>query len=141
MALLFQMTQKLAHGFQAFWDRYPRREAKKDATKAWTQIVKDAETEAKIHAALDWQVPIFEQRERQFIPLPATWIRGERWEDERPTTTPSRPTAKVIPVKPPTTMAEQQLDARNRIRSLVATGMSQDEAKRQVFREMGWIKE
>ena len=44
MALLFQLTQKLAAGFQAFWDRYPRREAKKDATKAWGQVVKDNPT-------------------------------------------------------------------------------------------------
>lgn len=141
MALLLQLTQKLAHGFQAFWERYPRRDAKKDATKAWGQVVKDAETEQKIHAALDWQIPMFEQRERQFIPLPASWLRGERWEDERPTTTPNRPTAKVVAIKPQTTMAEQQMDAQSRIRSLIATGMPADEAKRQVFLAMGWIKE
>lgn len=143
MALLFQLTQKLALGFQAFWERYPRRDAKKDATKAWGQVVKDAETEQKIHAALDWQIPIFEQRQREFIPLPATWLRGERWEDEKPTTTLNRPTVKapVIALKPQTTTAEKQLDAHARIVSLVQTGMSHEEAKREVYKAMGWIKE
>jgi hypothetical protein len=91
MALLFQLTQKLAHGFQAFWDRYPRREAKKDATKAWQQVKPTTETEEAIHAALDWQLPLWEDREKKFIPLPATYLRGERWTDEPPT-----------PPKPPT---------------------------------------
>lgn len=91
MALLFQIGQKLACGFQAFWDRYPRREAKKDAAKAWNQIKPTPETEDLIHQALDWQIPLWEHREIKYVPLPATYLRGERWTDEPPT-----------PTKPPT---------------------------------------
>lgn len=85
MALLLNLTQKLAQGFQAFWERYPRREAKKDATKAWSQVVKDdPQTEEQIHQALDWQIPLWEHREIKYVPLPATYLRGERWTDEPP---------------------------------------------------------
>lgn len=141
MALLLKLTQKLAQGFLGFYNRYPRKEARKDAEKAWGQAKVTPETEELIHKALDWQIPMYEQRERHFIPLPATWIRGERWTDEPPT--PPKPTMTRNPatVKPMTTMAEQQLDARSRIQSLIATGMPPEEARRQVYLAMGWIKE
>lgn len=85
MALLLQMTQKLSQGFPVFWDRYPRREARKDAVKAWGQVVKDDPAiEEQIHAALDWQIPMWADRERQYIPLPASYLRGERFTDEPP---------------------------------------------------------
>lgn len=137
MALLLQLTQKLAHGFQAFWDRYPRREAKKDATKAWGQVVKDdPEIEAQIHAALDWQVPMLLEREVQYRPLPATWLRGERWTDEKPT-------PKTVTLNP--TIGRRHEDAikqqnvTSQIQFLVSRGMSLEAAKRQVYREQGWI--
>lgn len=85
MALLLKLTQKLAQGFLGFYNRYPRREARKDAEKAWGQIRVTPETEEAIHKALDWQVPLYEQREKHFIPLPASYLRGERWTDEPPT--------------------------------------------------------
>jgi hypothetical protein len=102
MALLFQLTQKLSQGFSEFWIRWPRKVARKEAEKAWNQEV-TAEDEPAIHAALDWQVPIFERRDPERIPHAATWIRGRRWDDEPPkTTTASRPTVdsdgrRVIP--------------------------------------------
>ena len=96
MALLFQLTQKLAHGFQAFWDRWPRKVAKLEAEKAWKKHVTPADEEP-IQKALDWQVPILEARDPEHRPHAATWIRGRRWEDEpppekreKPTQTPSR---------------------------------------------------
>lgn len=85
MALLLQLTQRLSQGFGSFWARWPRRVARLEATKAWDQVVKDdPETEEQIHAALDWQVPMFEEREVRHIPHAATWLRGRRWEDEQP---------------------------------------------------------
>ena len=93
MALLFQLTQKLAQGFQAFWVRWPRKVGKLEAEHAWKKHVKP-EDEEPIQAALDWQIPIFEAREPEYIPHAKTWIRNRRWEDEppksKPTTTPSR---------------------------------------------------
>ena len=71
------------YGFSTFWANYPRKVAKKDALKAWSQLAPDAELLKRICAALVWQ-----KRQDQwvrdggiFIPYPATYIRGERWED------------------------------------------------------------
>lgn len=83
MALLLQITQKLAQGFGSFWTRWPRKVAKLEAEKAWKQVV-TPEDEPLIHAALDWQVPVFEQRDPERVPHAATWLRGRRWEDEQP---------------------------------------------------------
>lgn len=69
-------------GFDKFWAAYPRREAKKDAMKAWG-LMSPEQRFAAVHA-----VPVHVRywnaagRTKQYIPLPATWLRGERWEDE-----------------------------------------------------------
>ena len=71
--------------FTDFWARYPRRESKKDALKAWTQLNPSPALEQQILEALAWQVekPDWIKDDGQFIPLPGSWIRGERWTDER----------------------------------------------------------
>ena len=138
MALLFQLTQKLSQGFAAAWAIWPRKEAKKDAEKAWRQKVTTLEIDAEVHDALGIWVPIFEERDPQYRPLLASWLRGERWNDQPPT-------PKKVTLSPAIGRrledAIQQQDARNRIRSLVALGVEPEDAKEQVYREMGWIKE
>lgn len=134
MALLFQLKQTLALGFQAFWVRWPRKVAKLEASKAWNQVV-TPEDEEPIQKALDWQLSVFAQRQPEHIPHAATWIRGRRWEDEPPpTTTRSPATVKAHP------MALQQLDAAARIKSLIQTGMDPETAKQTIYQELGWIK-
>lgn len=66
-----------------FWEVYPRREAKLDARKAWAQLSPDAATVEAIIDALGWQRQTDGWR-RGFIPLPASYLRGRRFEDERP---------------------------------------------------------
>jgi hypothetical protein len=68
--------------FADFWRAYPRRVAKKDAERAWLKIA--AECYPKIFAAIakakrsdDWR-----RDEGRYIPYPASWLRGERWDDE-----------------------------------------------------------
>lgn len=134
MALLFELRQKLSQGFSAFWIRWPRKVGKLEAEQAWKKHV-TPEDEAPIHKALDWQIPIFEAREPEYVPHAKTWIRNRRWEDEPPKTTPNRATAKVIPL-----MAQQQMDAAGRIKSLIAAGMDPETAKQTVYKEMGWVK-
>ena len=67
-----------------FLDTYPRREARADGLKAWrqTRAVRPAlsvliDALAAHAASKDWT-----RERRQFIPLPATWLRGRRWEDD-----------------------------------------------------------
>lgn len=139
MALLFELKQKLSQGFSAFWERYPRREAKKDATKAWDQVVKTPQIEAQIHAALDWQIPHWDSLEWYTPPLPATYLRGERFTDEP--TKPKTATASRPIGRPPAPEQVQQTVAVSKIQQLMRDGMDREAAKRQVYLELGWIKE
>lgn len=72
--------------FEAFWALYPRRQGKKDARKAWDKLGVDAALWAEIEAALEWQTrqPAWTRERGTYVPYPATWLRGERWTDERP---------------------------------------------------------
>jgi hypothetical protein len=69
--------------WDTFWLCYPRHEAKKDALKAWKQVDADQHIIEILTALSVWR-KIWEKKNYEFIPLPATWIRGERWEDEVP---------------------------------------------------------
>lgn len=77
--------------FAAFWDVYPRRDAKQDAIKAWKALKPSDELcetiKADIRQRLD-EGGAWYKSERRFILLPATYLRGRRWEDEPSTTTP-----------------------------------------------------
>lgn len=69
-------------GFEEFWAAYPRREAKKDAMKAWAQMTEGQKFAARESIPLHVRFWNLSGRTRQYIPLPASWLRGERWEDE-----------------------------------------------------------
>lgn len=66
--------------FEKFWLRMPRKEKKKDCRTKWKYIPK--KNHDKIHKALDKIIPIWDKKEKQFIPHPLTWLNGERWDDE-----------------------------------------------------------
>jgi hypothetical protein len=70
----------LPGGFAEFWSRYPRKQAKADAEKAWRQVSPPL---AEVEAALSWQraLPDWRKDGGKFVPLPATYIRGKRWTD------------------------------------------------------------
>jgi hypothetical protein len=79
---LFEFIQKLhPDSFQTFWESYPLRHAKKDARKAWMQLNPSDELVAQIVEHVTLRMKTRQWREG-YIPLPATFIRGERWEDE-----------------------------------------------------------
>jgi hypothetical protein len=70
-------------GFTSFWDIWPKKVAKADAVKAWSKLNPDAELQAVILAAVRQQTKTsqWRQEEGKFIPHPATWLNGRRWED------------------------------------------------------------
>lgn len=67
--------------FNAFWKLYPRKDAKPSAFKKWVAALKitDAQT---IITGLERQLPSLLRRERNYRPMPATWLYNERWADE-----------------------------------------------------------
>jgi hypothetical protein len=72
-------------GFDDFWAVYPRHVAKKDAQKAWAKLNPSPQLVQVILAALEWQVPAFQWSgaKADYAPYPASWLRSERWTDER----------------------------------------------------------
>lgn len=70
--------------FETFWAEWPRKVAKADARKAWAQTAKVRPDLQTILNAIK-AASATEQWMRgngQFIPHAATWLRGERWDDE-----------------------------------------------------------
>lgn len=93
-------TQKADEGFDLFWAAYPKKRDKVNALKAWRKlngtrppveaIVRSINNQKR---SADWI-----KDEGQFIPYPATWLNGQRWEDEiyQPTETLNPPSRKVV---------------------------------------------
>lgn len=90
--------------FELFWSAYPKKYAKKDALKAWKDINPNLALTNKMIQAINVQALTDDwiRDKGRFIPLPATWIRGERWIDQT-----------EIPLKAGATFSTKQADARS----------------------------
>ncbi len=81
----FQKKNNCVHLFnERFWPVYPKKQAKKSALKAWLKLKADAALTERVVSDVrararseDWT-----KDKGQYIPLPATYLKGERWEDE-----------------------------------------------------------
>lgn len=71
-------------GFQVFWGKYPRKVSRKAAWKVWQKIKPDEALLSKILRSLE----VYSASDQwvkdagRYIPHAATWLNGERWEDE-----------------------------------------------------------
>lgn len=70
--------------FAHFWEQYPKKVAKPQALKAWKKIKSRGHVLAELMAGLEQQKASGDWRKEdgKFIPHPATWLNGRRWEDE-----------------------------------------------------------
>ena len=75
-----QNKKGVSDGFAEFWNAYPRKVAKPDALKAWAKLKPDPDLQAAILDALAIQARAW--TDKKYIPHPATWLNGRRWEDE-----------------------------------------------------------
>lgn len=84
LQLFNEGTTQQEHGvtFDDFWLLYPRRVAKLAARKAWARV--DPQHYVEILTALVAWRPIWAQRDSEYLPHPASWLNGERWTDELP---------------------------------------------------------
>lgn len=71
--------------FDEFWSAYPKKKAKEAARKAWVKLKPDETLGKEIIQAVmesaktkDWL-----KENGKYIPYPATYLNGKRWEDER----------------------------------------------------------
>lgn len=74
--------------FDQWYAGYPRKEGKGQARKAYKAARKKADQQTLIAGVARL---VAQRLERQFTPLPATWLNGERWLDE--VATPTEPAA------------------------------------------------
>lgn len=77
--------KKDIYPFESFWSAYPKKKAKEAARKAWVKLKPDETLGTEIIQAVtesakskDWL-----KDDGKFIPYPATYLNGKRWEDER----------------------------------------------------------
>lgn len=70
--------------FNSFWEKFPKKKAKKTAWAAWKRLSPNKEMLDKIIDGLNNQIKSSEwiKNDGQFIPHASTWINGKRWEDE-----------------------------------------------------------
>lgn len=75
-----------AMAFDTFWAAYPRHTNKKAALQSFLRLNPDDAMMQTILAAIDRQKNSQQWTKDggQFIPHPATWLNGRRWEDEMP---------------------------------------------------------
>lgn len=87
--------------FDEWYAEYPRKDARGSAEKAWNKIKPDEIDEivqkTKCYANLVKE----KSTERQFIPLPASWLNSKRWMDEE--------LKDFLPKPPPPTEEERKI--------------------------------
>jgi len=70
--------------FKRFWAAYPKKTAKQQALKAWQKLKPDKALIDVVLSSLERQARSVQwtKENGQYIPYPATWLNGRRWEDE-----------------------------------------------------------
>lgn len=74
------MNDLFTPDFSEWYARYPRKQGRKAAEKAWGKL----NLSEKLAAWDDDLQRRFQFTDRQFIPHPATYLNGARWEDDMP---------------------------------------------------------
>lgn len=77
-----EQEPEIVADFDVFWLLYPRHVAKANARKAWDKI-NPALHVSIIEAVAAWR-PVWATKDAEFLPHAASWLNGERWDDELP---------------------------------------------------------
>ena len=70
--------------FNRFWQAYPRKVGKRNAQKAFERLQVDKPLLDKMLRQIAHAKQSRQWQDMQYIPYPATWLNGRRWEDELP---------------------------------------------------------
>lgn len=68
--------------FEQFWQAYPRKVSKSAAQKAFTKLKVTQTLLDKMLVQIERAKQTKQWQDPQYIPHPATWLNGRRWEDE-----------------------------------------------------------
>lgn len=68
--------------FSDWYAIYPRKVARMDAEKAWKKLTSVQQQAAIDAISMHVKKWLADGTDRQYIPHPASWLNGHRWEDE-----------------------------------------------------------
>ena len=68
--------------FESFWEIYPKHQDKKKAKQKFLKLCKDEKKYQEIMDGLRNVLPVWAKKDTKYIPMPTTWLNGERWNDE-----------------------------------------------------------
>ncbi len=68
--------------FESFFNLYPRKVSRKDAEKAWLALTPEQKFAAIESLPIHIRYWSAAGTTKEYLPYPASWLRGERWEDE-----------------------------------------------------------
>lgn len=74
------LERDILDGFEKFWTAYPRRQAKAEALRAYRKALKISSAEVILAGAAQYGTDPY-LPPKQFVPMPATWLNQERWDD------------------------------------------------------------
>jgi hypothetical protein len=83
-----------APGFaEWFWPLYPKHVARARAVRAWNRLKLSDEVQAEMRVALERDVKSagWTKENGLYVPHPASWLNGRRWEDEATKAEPAAP--------------------------------------------------
>jgi pyocin large subunit-like protein len=76
-----------ADEFEVWWEMYPRKTSKQASHRAWSKLTVDDRRAALAALPAHIQYWVDANTSPQFIPHPATWLNGRRWDDVLPAIT------------------------------------------------------
>ena len=82
-------------GFDDFWSMYPKKVAKQDAQRAWNKLKLSDEDVGAIYGDVPQRLANDRAWVDGFIPNPATYLNGRRWEDAITPVQAARPSGRV----------------------------------------------
>lgn len=68
--------------FESFWEIYPKHQDKKKAKQKFLKLCTNEKEYKAIMDGLRNVLPIWAKKDTKYIPMPTTWLNGERWNDE-----------------------------------------------------------
>lgn len=77
-----EVLSKKEMWFESFWEIYPKHQDKKKAKQKFLKLCTDEKKYQEIMDGLRNVLPVWAKKDTKYIPMPTTWLNGERWNDE-----------------------------------------------------------
>lgn len=79
---IIEFLSKKEMWFESFWEIYPKKQDKKKAKQKFLKLCTDEKKYQEIMQGLRNVLPVWAKKDNKYIPMPTTWLNGERWNDE-----------------------------------------------------------